>query len=352
VIPEDLVYFRVSPRIWYEDGWSDDAKLLALYLLTNEHRIAEGLYRLPKDYILGDLKWSAERLAEPFAQLSRDGFMKYDETARVVFVVNALKYQAPANDNCRKSAAKKLRELPETPLFGDLLASARLYCEPFAKRLPELLPERFGEPIPEPPALAPALNSNSKEHSRPRVAVDEAPPVDNSADQERGESIDQDQAADAPASDAAPACTSERPEVPDAILAIVAEITGVEADTADAELTAAAAGLLARIDELVAAQGPMLEGRRDDCRRSAFERIRVRSAEKRIGNLPAYLRVATKRAGHLGDLVGDDLVKELRTARRPKRKSEPRPIAEALPPGFAQSRGAANGFEPTESGAA
>ena len=149
---DDLTYFRVSPRLWYKRDWSDDARLLALYLLTNEHRIAEGLYRLPIDFILGDLRWTPERLAEPFAQLLRDGFAKYDESASVVFIVNALKYQSPANDNCRKSAAKKLRELPETPLFRDLLASAKRYSEPFAERLPELLPERFGERLGEPPA--------------------------------------------------------------------------------------------------------------------------------------------------------------------------------------------------------
>ena len=39
-------YKRVSPRFWTEaqaGGWSDDMKMLALYLLTCEHRTTEGL---------------------------------------------------------------------------------------------------------------------------------------------------------------------------------------------------------------------------------------------------------------------------------------------------------------------
>jgi hypothetical protein len=72
-------YYRVSPRIWRHREWSDETKLLACYLLTCKHRTIEGLYLLPQHYITGDLKWSPERLAEPFAQLLSDDFIRYDE---------------------------------------------------------------------------------------------------------------------------------------------------------------------------------------------------------------------------------------------------------------------------------
>ena len=57
-------------------------RLLWLYLLTNRHRLAEGLYRLPRGYIEADLGWSANGSAEPFAELLADGCVKYDERSR------------------------------------------------------------------------------------------------------------------------------------------------------------------------------------------------------------------------------------------------------------------------------
>lgn len=180
-------YYRVSPKIWLEP-WSDDARTVALYLLTCRHRTIEGLYLLPIGYAAADLEWYPERLAEPFAQLSTAGFLSYDENARVVFIRKALKYQAPANPNMDKAAARRLALLPETALFVDLLEAARAYCPRLAEALPRLLPERYREPLPEPfgkqtrnsLALALALNSSSssKDPLVNRPAAPAAPPAE------------------------------------------------------------------------------------------------------------------------------------------------------------------------------
>ena len=161
-------YWRVSPKVW-DEAWSEDARYLWLYLLTNHHRIAEGLYRLPKGYILADLKWSPERLAEAFSELLRDGCVCYDEAAGVVLIVGALDYQAPPNENCVTFAVRKLAEVPETPLFTEFAASAKAKCKPLYERLRQLFPERFPErlgkplakPLDEPLLEPPALTSNS-----------------------------------------------------------------------------------------------------------------------------------------------------------------------------------------------
>ena len=53
-------YWRVTPAFWGDEkvaGWNDDTRLLALYLLTCEHRTLEGLFRLPKGYIMADDLW-------------------------------------------------------------------------------------------------------------------------------------------------------------------------------------------------------------------------------------------------------------------------------------------------------
>lgn len=139
-------YHKVSPRFWIDEKrieWSDDATLLALYLQTCPHRRTEGLYRLPKQYVVADLNWSAERLAEPFAQLLRDRFISYDDRVSVVLLRNALKYSPPENPNQDTSAIRAIEELPETPLLQEFIQLAERFTERFAKRLAE----RFGQPL-------------------------------------------------------------------------------------------------------------------------------------------------------------------------------------------------------------
>lgn len=157
-------YWRIAPAFWGDEKvatWNDDTRLLALYLLTCEHRTLEGLFRLPMGYIQADLGWSAERLAEPFAQLLRDGFIEYDATVRVCLVVNALSYQSPENPNQVAAGLKVLEELPDTRLFARLFEQAQRFSQRFAEGLAQRFPQRLGQP----PALALALALDSKEEA-------------------------------------------------------------------------------------------------------------------------------------------------------------------------------------------
>lgn len=54
-------YYPVSPLYWSDSkvqSWSNETKMLGLYLLTCEHRNLEGLYRLPFAYVEADLGWT------------------------------------------------------------------------------------------------------------------------------------------------------------------------------------------------------------------------------------------------------------------------------------------------------
>lgn len=174
-------YWRVSPAFWGDEkvtGWSDDAKVLALYLLTCEHRTVEGLFRLPKGYIIEDLGWDAERLGKPFGELLRDGFIEYDEKARMCLIVNALEYQSPENPNQVKAAIRFLADLPESVLFARLLERAERLCQPFAEGLRKGLPERFGEGFGKPPTPTPAPAPGGRAHAR-----EATPPVEKSGEE-------------------------------------------------------------------------------------------------------------------------------------------------------------------------
>ena len=157
--PVRETYFRVSPRIWTH-GFSEDARTLALYLLTGPHRTTEGLYRLPLFYAAADLGWRPKRLQKPLQELLADGFIDYDSEHEIVFIRHALRYQAPANPNMMRAAAVRLAMLPETRLFPAFFEAACRYAKPFAQRLPQLLPERFGQPPTPPPPPTPTPREN------------------------------------------------------------------------------------------------------------------------------------------------------------------------------------------------
>jgi hypothetical protein len=134
-------YYRVSPRFWHDtEGWSDDERLLALYLLTCPQRTTEGLFPFRSRYAQADLEWVPERFDKAFAQLLERDFVRFDATAKVLLIVKALKYQAPANDNQAKYAVKVLDELPSTPLTSDF----KQLAERFSERLLNHLPNGFG----------------------------------------------------------------------------------------------------------------------------------------------------------------------------------------------------------------
>ena len=161
-------YYRVSPRIW-DESWSEDARYLAFYLLTNGHRTTEGFYKLKRKYALADLEWLSERFDERMAELVETGFVKWDPEAEVVLIVKALKMQSPNNPNGVTHAIRYLHALPATPLTRDFIRLAEQYCERLHQALPEGLPEWFTHP----PALSPAPTPAPSPTSAPEPEPDD-----------------------------------------------------------------------------------------------------------------------------------------------------------------------------------
>jgi hypothetical protein len=131
-------YYPVSPLFWSDEKvqrWSDQTVLLALYLLTCDHRNLEGLYRLPYAYIQADLEWPEAEVRDRMQDLIDDGFVEYDEAARVVFLPKALRYHEPKAKNQIKGALNELQSVPDTHLWDGFLSAAQQYAPALAKAL-------------------------------------------------------------------------------------------------------------------------------------------------------------------------------------------------------------------------
>lgn len=131
-------YYPVSPLFWTDPAvrrWNDSTRLLAAYLLTCEHRNLEGLYRLPLTYAAADLGWNLPKLQRALVTLVEDGFVEYDESAEVVFVRKALKYQQPKTERQVKGAVNALQEVPPNELQGSFMDAVQSYAPELAEAL-------------------------------------------------------------------------------------------------------------------------------------------------------------------------------------------------------------------------
>ncbi len=126
-------YAELFTTFWRDEkvrGWSDDARTMALYLLTNHERRAEGFYQLPLVLALDELGWATERLEAALTTLAGDGFAHYENG--VVFIVRALKYHAP-NSKQQRAAVNALDGVHgASELFWKFLAAADRYCPDLA----------------------------------------------------------------------------------------------------------------------------------------------------------------------------------------------------------------------------
>src|SRR5690606_31315079 len=68
----------------------DDARTLAVYLLTSPHTTTLGAFRIPDAYACDDLGWDSQRLRNGFETLSSIGFVRYDSATKWVWVVKFL----------------------------------------------------------------------------------------------------------------------------------------------------------------------------------------------------------------------------------------------------------------------
>ena len=105
-------YGRVYSSFWTSHDTatlSDDARLLALYLLSGPHGTLAGVCRLPDGYVVEDLRWGSERVSEAFGELFDKGFANRCGTTKWVWICRFLTWNKPENPN-QWTAARKIAE--------------------------------------------------------------------------------------------------------------------------------------------------------------------------------------------------------------------------------------------------
>lgn len=160
-------YAKVYTAFWADPStrsMSEDARMLALYLLTCPHGNLIGLFRLPDAYAADDLQWASERVSKGFQELFEKGFCARDEGSAWLVILKYLKWNQFENPNVAKNAAKVFDLAPQG-IAKSLCAQAILkfgtyLSEAFRKALetvPETVSETLSEPYRKPSLAKPSL---------------------------------------------------------------------------------------------------------------------------------------------------------------------------------------------------
>jgi hypothetical protein len=177
-------YGRVYSAFWQSPeirSLPEDARTLALYLLTTPHGNLIGCFRLPDAYAADDLQWTAERVSEGFAKLVEVAFVRRDEATKWVFIAKYLKWNPFENPNVAKAAWKAFDQVPAISLKSALalaiLESGAHLSEAFAKACGTLTkdyrkPEPEPEPKPEPEKKEARKRAPAPDDVEPQVWID------------------------------------------------------------------------------------------------------------------------------------------------------------------------------------
>jgi len=110
-------YGKVHTSFWGSKSiraMSEDARTLAMYLLTCPHGTIAGVFRLPDGYVCEDIQWDADRVDRTLDELFENGFATRCKETKWVFVHKHMEWNPPENPNQIKSAAKVAQQIPDT----------------------------------------------------------------------------------------------------------------------------------------------------------------------------------------------------------------------------------------------
>jgi hypothetical protein len=165
-------YGRVYSAFWQSPeirALPEDARTLALYLLTAPHGNLIGCFRLPDAYAADDLQWTAERVSEGFRKLEEAAFVRRDEATKWVFIAKYLKWNAFENPNVARAAHKALDQVPALSLKPALALALLEFGQHLTEELTKAC-QTLSEPLrkPEPTGTVSGAVSGARTRAKPK----------------------------------------------------------------------------------------------------------------------------------------------------------------------------------------
>lgn len=177
------IYGSVQLCFWESidiQSLSDQAKLLAIYLLTGPHSNMLGCFRLPEGYITEDLKWDSKIVRNAFHQLSEMKYLTRDEKSSWQVIHQFLKWNPIQNPRQGIGIQKLFNIVPAQstvfePLVKALLTHGKYLEKGFVERLHTL--EKISETLYE-DCLADKEQNQDQEQDNKKIFMSGLPDVD------------------------------------------------------------------------------------------------------------------------------------------------------------------------------
>lgn len=179
-------YGRVYSSFWQSPemrALPEDARTLALYLLTTPHGNLIGCFRMPDAYAAEDLQWPIERVSEGFRKLVEVAFVTRDEASKWLVIAKYVKWNRFENPNVATAARKAFDQVPALPLkclLSKALLEFGVHMNADFRNACETLSEPIGKPEPEPEPILNRTRTRTRARTKPEPSspgVAEAPPV-------------------------------------------------------------------------------------------------------------------------------------------------------------------------------
>jgi hypothetical protein len=150
-------YARVENRTWADEKFralsrpQPNAQSLFLYLLTGPHAEGPGCFEAGEYGLAEKLRWPIEGFRAAMQELLDAQMVRVDWDAQVVWVVNMVNHDPPANGNVLKHWLDLLETVPECALKARYMETLEPYAErfgiSFSATVARTVPETVGQTL-------------------------------------------------------------------------------------------------------------------------------------------------------------------------------------------------------------
>src|SRR3990167_2608963 len=170
-------YGQIQSSFWTDPeirSLTDQAKLLAAYLLSGPHSNGLGCFRLPYGYLSADFGWSPETVQKAFRELFQIRFILYCDETQFVLIQKFLHWNPITNANIAIARQKEFSVVPKnSSVYSNLVTSIKKYGKHLHKDFLndlETLSRMYAKqdpilPDPDPTLILP--DQDPKDHGQP-----------------------------------------------------------------------------------------------------------------------------------------------------------------------------------------
>lgn len=141
-------YVHLHRIIWHDDKFqfaSDLCQLTFLHILTSPMGTHLGLFYAPIESLAAEKRKDIKDYKRGFEECITNGFIKYNEKYRVIYIPNYLRYNPPTSPNVVTSYGKLFEEVPNCDLKTEFFQDLKAFTEDFTEAFREAFSEAFAK---------------------------------------------------------------------------------------------------------------------------------------------------------------------------------------------------------------